>query len=338
MAFKLIISSILAATIVVETVLCAETGAMANIPGAQTASAALASSADGMSRYLAPDGPIQPGIAAIGTLPVRGAEMLNKGITRISSGLDSGAQRMSHAAGQNGNIRMPGMDALESAMPASFASLGGMMQGAIQQKNKFIAGQAEAGIQAGERMRTMMQQGLQGFHSRSSSPMVGAASMMSSAQDGLMKGASQIQSQIKQSLNGHMSRMQSMHGMGENMMSQVQGMGQTLTSGLQDAASSLHRTGEQLRGQIQSGLQQNMGTMGGVMESMHGSMGNMGQNMQKNVKGVVEHVQNTAGQLTEHLQQAVQGPLNMIQSLGSSLGSMMSQGVSSGGGGKGGRY
>lgn len=343
MAFEQTNKSILSlfATIYIATTLVsAQDGMIANIPGGQTASAALASSADGMSRYLAPDGPIQPAITAIGTLPVRGAEQINNGISRISSGLDNGAQSLSRTAGQDGNIRMPGMDALESSMPASFASLGNMMHGAIQQKNKFIANQAEAGVQAGERLRSMMQNGLQGFRTRSSGPMSGVGEMVGSAHESLMNGASQIQSQLKQSLQGHMDRMQSMHGIGENMRNQVQGMGQTLSSGLQGAASSLQRTGEQLRGQIHGGMQQNMGAMSGIIDSMHGSMGNLGQNMQKNLQGVMQHAQNTAQQLTNHLQQAAQGPLEMISSLGSSLGKMMpsSGGMNVQSSKKGGRY
>lgn len=329
MALEQIIGSILSllSTIyIASTLVRAQGGVMANIPGGQTASAALASSADGLSRYLAPDGPIQPAITAIGTLPVRAVERINNGISRISSGLDDGAQSLSNAAGQEGNIRMPGMDALESSMPASFASLGNMMHGAIQQKNKFIAGQAEAGVQAGEHLRSMMENGLQGFKDRSSSPMAGMGKMVGSAHESLMSGASQIQDQLKQSLQGHMGRMQSMHGIGENMRNQVHGMGQTLTSGLQGAASSLQRTHDQLRGQIHGGMQKNMGAMSGIMDSMHGSMGNMGQNMQKNLQGVMEHAQNTAQQLTSHLHQAAQGPLEMISSLGSSLGSLMPSG------------
>lgn len=329
MAFKLFLS-LFVAIYATSSLVIAQDGVIANIPGGQTASAALASSADGMSRYLAPDGPIQPAITAIGGLPVRGAELVNNGISRISSGLDNGAQSLSHTAGQGGQIRMPGMDALESSMPVSIANIGNMMHGAIQQKNRFIAGQAEAGVQAGERLRSMMQNGLQGFRTKrssgSGSPMDGVASMISSAQDSLMNGASQIHGQLQQSLQGHMGRMQGMQGIGENMRNQVQGMGQTLTSGLQGAASSLQRTGEQLRGQIHGGMQQNMGAMSGIMNSMHGSMGNMGQNMQKNLQGVMQHAQNTAQQITSHLQQAAQGPLEMISNLGSSLGNMMPKG------------
>lgn len=135
-------------------------GMAANIPGAQTASAFMASASDGMSRYLAPNGPIQPAITAISGLPLRAGEMVNGGITSISSGFNNGGQRMSQAAGQGGQIRMPGMDTAASMMPGPISSLGGALQGMIQSKNRFIMGQAERGVEAANRMGQNMQQGL----------------------------------------------------------------------------------------------------------------------------------------------------------------------------------
>jgi len=319
----------IASTALVAVARGQESGALASIPGAGTATGILASSVDGMSRYLAPDGPIQPALTAIGGLPVRGIEMANLGISRISSGLHSGAEGISRAGGNGGNIRMPGMDALESAMPASIASLGGMMHGAIQQKNKFIMGQAERGVQAGERLRSMMQNGLQGMSARSSGPMVGASNMMASTQEAMMKGASQIQEQLKQSLQGHMSRMEGMQGIGENVRNQAKGITRTLSNGLSGTMDHLHKTGEQVMEQIQGGLQQNTKAMAGIVGSMQGSMGNMGQNMQKNLEGLSRHVRNTAQQVHSHLEQAVSGPLSMLQG-------MMQKGM--GGGQGGGRY
>lgn len=293
---------------------------IANIPGGQTASAALASSVDGMSRYLAPDGPIQPALTAIGTLPVRAVEQVNKGISQISLGLDRGAQSLSHTAGQGGQIKMPGVDTIASGMPTSLTSLGNMMSSAVAQKNLFIAGQAESGIQAGERLRSMMQGGLNGVRTRrEADPMEGSETMMMGAQDMMMKGAQQIKSQMQQHMSGAMDRLQGVQGIGDNVRNQVQGITRTLSNGLTGTMEHLQRTGEQVRGQIQGGLKQNMGAMSGIMQSMHGSMGNMGENMQKNVQGVMQHVQDTAQQVSGHIQQTVQGPLSMLQNLGGGL-------------------
>lgn len=321
-------------------------GVLANVPGGQTAAAALASASDGMSRYLAPDGPIQPALTAIGGLPVRGAELANKGITSISSGFNRGAQSLSRSAGQGGQIRMPGLQTLESSMPASFAQLGQTLQGAIRSKNNFIRGQAEAGVAAGERLRNMMQQGLQvrssgggmgGKHMAMSSAMSSMGDMMGHTQEAMMKGGQELKSQLQKSLSGHMDRMQSMQGMGSQVSQQVRGYGQTLTEGLQGAHEKIQQTGEKLINQIQSNHGQNRQAMSGLLGSMQGSMqGSMG-NMQKNFEGLTRHAQNAAQQVSSHLQQAVQGPLNMIQSLGSNLGSMMKGGMSSGGS-QGGRY
>lgn len=292
---------------------------ISNIPGAKTATDVLAASTDGVSRYLAPDGPIQPAITAIGGLPMRGAELANKGITQISSGLNSGAQSLSRSAGSDGQIRMPGLDALESSMPASIASLGGMMHGAIQQKNNFIRGQAEKGVQAGERLRSMMQNGLQGMTVRSSGHMAGMANMMSGAQDMLTKGTSQIQGQLKQSLSGHMGRMQAMQGIGDNVRNQAQGLTRTLSNGLSGTVDHLQRTGDQVKNQLQNGLHQNTQAMSGIMGSMQGGIGNMGDNMQKNLHGVLRHAQNAAQQVTSQIQQVANVPMSMIQNLGSMM-------------------
>lgn len=294
---------------------------IANIPGGQTAAAALASSVDGMSRYLAPDGPIQPALTAIGGLPVRAVEQVNRGIGQISLGLDSGAQSLSHTAGQGGQIKMPGVDTIVSGMPSSLTSLGNMMSSAVAQKNLFIAGQAESGVQAGERLRSMMQGGLNGIRTRreAADPMQGSETMMMGAQDMMMKSAQQIKGQMQQHMSGAMDRLQGVHGIGDNVRNQVQGITRTLSNGLTGTMEHLQRTGEQVRGQIQGGLKQNMGAMSGIMESMHGSMGNMGGNMQKNLQGVMQHAQETAQQVTEHIQQSVQGPLSMLQNLGSGL-------------------
>lgn len=299
---------------------------LASVPGAKTATGALASSVDGMSRYLAPDGPIQPAITAIGGLPMRAAEQLNNGVGQISLGLDRGAQSLSRSAGNDGTIRMPGMDALESSMPASVAGLGTMMHGMIQSKNQFIAGQAERGVQAGERLRSMMAGGIDGLRTRSSGRMGEMGKMVSSVQDNMMKGASSVQNQLKRSLDGHMNRLQSVQGIGQNVRNQAQGIGQTLHNGLSGTMNQLQRTGQEVQGQIQNGLKQNMGAMQNIMGSMQGSMGEMGNSMQNNVQGLIKHAQDTAQQVTSHIHQAASGPLSMIQNLGSSLGNMMPSG------------
>lgn len=295
------------------------------IPGAQTASGVIASTLDGTSRYLAQDGPIQPAITAIGGLPLRAVEGLNNGITHISSGLRNGAQASARAAGgDDQNIRMPGMAALESSMPASFASIGNQMHGAIQAKNKWIMGQADRGIQAGQRLGKMMHNGMS--VSRSKSPMVGASNMIEQAHEAMSKGASQIQGQLKQSMSGVMDRMGSLRGMGDNMMGQVRGMGQTLQEGLQKGMENGQQMGQKLRSQLEGGLKQNMGALSGMMDSMQGGMGQAGQNMQKNMRSALSQAQNAASQIGDHLQQAVSGPMNMLK------------GMMNGGGSSGSRY
>lgn len=293
------------------------------IIGGQTAAAALASSANGISRYLAPDGPIQPALTAIGGLPLRGVEYANRGISSISSGFGSGAQSLASAAGQP-SIRMPGMDALESSMPVSIANLGNMGMGMIRQKNNFIRGQAERGVAAGERLRDMFQGKVSSIARTSSgghgsSPMVGAANLVGEMQDSMMKGASQIQEHLKEHLGGHLSRVQNMQEMGSNMRNQLQGVSRTLQSGLMGTVEQLQRTGDQMREQLTGGLKQNSKVLTGMMGSMQGSMMNMGNHMQKNVQGVMGMGQRAAHQMTEGLQQALQGPLNMVQSVGNSL-------------------
>lgn len=214
-------------------------------PGAQTAAGVLAASTDGLSRYLAPDGPIQPGITMIGGLPMRGVELANNGITGISSSLRSGAQSMARAAGQS-DTSMPGMQALASAMPAQVAQLGNMMQSAIRSKNNFIRGQAESGIQAGTRLSQMMQNGLRTKRSADGDLAADSTMMMGSMGEAMMKGKSKLEKQLKQSMSGHMSRMQSMHGMGGQMRNQAQQIGQTMTEGLTGAMEHLHRTAKRL--------------------------------------------------------------------------------------------
>lgn len=320
-------------------------------PGAQTTAGVLAASTDGLSRYLAPDGPIQPGITMIGGLPMRGVELANNGITSISSGLQSGAKSMARAAGQS-DASMPGMQALGSVMPAQMGQLGNMMQSAIRSKNNFIRGQAESGIQAGNRLGQMMRNGLS--VRRSASPATVAASataadeldnsdlsadstmMMGSMGDAMMKGKSKLEDHLKQSMSGHMSRMQSMHGMGGQMRDQAQQIGQTMTEGLTGAMEHLHRTGEKIVGQLQSGHQKNTQAMSGIFDSMQDSIGKLGKNMGGNMGDMFGQVQSAAQQVHEHLQKAASGPLNALQSLGSSFGSMMHSGK--GGSSSGGRY
>lgn len=306
---------------------------LSSVPGTQTAAGILASSSDGLSRYLAPDGPIQPGITAIGTLPVRGAELANNGITRISSGFGSGARSLANAANR-ADTSMPGLQALESAMPASFAQLGSMMQGAISKKNSFIRGQAEAGIEAGNRLGSMMKNGLQGMSVRSSGLMTDAFGSM---QDTMMKGSSKLQGQMKQSMDGHMSRMQSMHGMGGQMMNQAQQLGQTFTEGLTGTMEHLQRTGQKMVGQIHQSHQKNTEAMGGILGSMHESVGNLGKNMGGNFGDVVGHAQEAAQKVSAHLQKAASAPMEALQHLGNTFGSMM-QSASSGGKSAGGKY
>lgn len=389
---------------------------IASIPGASTATQIMASSVDGMSRYFAPDGPIQPAITAIGGLPMRGTEYINRGITSMSSGLNRGAQGLSRSAGNNGNVQMPGMQSIRSMMPDQVGSLGSMMRSAIQGKNGFIRGQAESGVQAGDRLRSMMQNGLQQRKKRDTSlaapaaadlppismvntisnnglsslsanngaatqsqatmlngissqaanmmptnainnqasvvdPLMGESTMMHGSggmemmdhmQDTMMKGADQIKNQLKEHLNGHMSRMQTMSGMGDNMRNQAEGLHRTLSNGLMGTMEHLQRTGEQVSQQLQGGMQKNMGLMSGLMGSMNKSMGNMGQHMQNNAEGLMRTAHSGIQQVTSHLQQAASGPLSMLQNLSSSLTSMMQGKMNSmgggGGGGSSGRY
>lgn len=294
-----------------------------NIPGAKTATRVVAASSDAMSQYLARDGPIQPAITAIGSLPVRAVEMANIGISKASDALASGAQSMSRSAGDNGQVRMPGLDTLESNMPASIANIGSMMRQGIAKKNQFIMGQAQAGIQAGDRLRGMMEGSVKGMMGLKMNRMGGMGDMMGSAQASMMKGGQEIEKQLKQSLQGHLQRLQSVHSMGGNMMNSAQQIGQTLGQGVTQAVSQIQRTGQQVKGQLRNSLSQNTKIMSGMMDSMHGSMGNMGQNMQKNLQSLVGGVQGALANIASK-------PMEIAQS----LAQMATKGGSSGGAGK----
>lgn len=134
-------------------------GLPSQVPGGSTIARMMAASTDGVSRYFARDGPIQPAIAAIGGLPMRAAELTNRGISRMSDAMASGAQRMSRSAGDSGNSRMPGMAYIERNAPAPISRMTSMMQQGVRTKNQYIMGQAEAGIQSGNRIQNMMRGG-----------------------------------------------------------------------------------------------------------------------------------------------------------------------------------
>lgn len=130
-------------------------GTNAQVPGVKTAADTMAASADGLSRYLARDGPIQPAITAIGGLPMRAGELINRGISRLSDGFGSGARSVANRAG-SGEIKMPGMETLRNLAPAPVASMGSMIRQGISYKNGAIMNQAREGIAAGERLSGMM--------------------------------------------------------------------------------------------------------------------------------------------------------------------------------------
>lgn len=134
-----------------------------DIPGLRTAAGVLASSSDGMSRYIAPDGPIQPALTAIGGLPILATEQLNQGLSRASLSLHNQAQNLANSAGGNGQVSMPGMESLRNAMPSPIRSLGNQLRSGISAKNNYIRGQADRGIEAGQRLRTHMDGGIEGF-------------------------------------------------------------------------------------------------------------------------------------------------------------------------------
>lgn len=309
----------LGSSLIVAAMVSAQGGIIKNIPGGQTAAGVISATLDGGQQYFAPDGPIQPAITAIGGLPIRATEMANQGISRISSGLGSGARRISEAAGNGGSVNMPGMEAMESMMPASIAQLGGGMRDMIRQKNNMIRSQAEAAISSANRQGEMIRHGFQGMAQNSMGDMSG---MMSGAQEAFSKGASTIQHQFKRSIGDTMSRMQSMQGMGQNMRNQAEGLTRTLANGVTGSLGHLQQTGEQLRSQVQGGLKQNMGHMSGMMGSLQDSVSNLGRNLQSNAQGLMGHAQKAASQVTGHLQRSLSAPMNMIQNLGSSLGSM----------------
>jgi len=298
-------------------------GSLGSIPGAQTAAGMLASASDGMSRYLAPNGPIQPAITAIGGLPLRAGELANSGITSISSGFNRGARRLSQAAGQGGQIRMPGLDTAASMMPASFARIGDSVQGMIRSKNNFIMGQAERGIEAASRMGQAMRQGLQ---VRSSGPMEHMGQMVSQTHEMISKGGQQIKGQMEQSLSRTMGRMKTMQGMGADVGQQISGYGRTLAQGAQGVVGQVRQTGQQLVSQMQQNHNKNMSGVSGMLGSLHGSMGQMGKDMQQNLSGLQRQASNVAQQLTNSLQSVAQLPMNVMQSLMQSKGSSGSSG------------
>lgn len=295
---------------------------------AQTVTGILATSADGVSRYLAPDGPIQPALTAIGGLPIRAVELANSGITQVSSGMDSMAHSIARAGG-NEQIAMPGLAALQSVMPSPVGQLGNMASSMIQTKNRLIMGQAEAGIDAGNRLRTAMEQGLQGSASASVATPVVAASLVRSARavnnndapqmemaesgkhmstmmsqmgdglQGVSKQATgaleQVRTKLERGLHKVVSQAQSMGGkMSNNMRGQTRGILSTLTNGFQGVLHTVQGTASQLSRQLQSGMQQNMHMASGMMDQMHGNMG-----------GVAKEAENMMGQMQNGLASAI---------------------------------
>lgn len=301
-------------------IVSAQSGLIQNIPGGKTAAGVLSATLDGGKQYLAPDGPIQPAITAIGGVPMRGTEMANRGISRIASGLGTGAQRISEAAGNGGNVDMPGMQAMESMMPASIAQMGSGLHSMIQQKNNMIRGQAEAAIQSANRQGQMIRKGFSGMAQGSMGDM---SSMMSGAQDAMMKGVSTVQGQLKKSLSCTMNRMQTVQGMGHNMRNQAEGLTKTLADGVSGSFSQLQQTGEKVRNQLQGGLKQNMGAMSGMMGSLQNSASELSSNLQSNVQGLMGHASKAASQVSGRIQRSLSAPMNMLQNLGSGLGSMV---------------
>jgi hypothetical protein len=337
MAFRLVIASLAAVSLVVVSVAGdaahPDTDILSRIPGGRTAAGILSSSANGMSRYFAQDGPIQPALTAIGTVPVRVTEPINRGITRISSGLNNQAQRLSRAAGQNGQISMPGLQTAESHMPESIASLGQAAQNMIGRKNRWIMNQAERGVESANRLGQMMHgMSVRASGPSSSSLMEGPANMMRSALDFMAKSASTLKQQTQQHLNGAMNRMGSMQDIGQGVIQQKQGYARTVQQGVAGAAEQLQQTGQQLMSQVQNNHQKNMRSMSGVLESFQGSMGNMNSNMHKNMQEMAQHAQGAAQQVTSSIQEAAQKVAEAPMKVMASLSSMMGGGASSSGG------
>lgn len=126
------------------------------IPGAKTATGVIASTTNGASRFLARDGPIQPAITAIGGLPLRAAETVNRGISSASDAMSNGAQSMARRAGNDGTIKMPGMQTIRDNMPQQMSSVGDAISSAFSYKNDVIRNQAQRAIEAGNRLSGMM--------------------------------------------------------------------------------------------------------------------------------------------------------------------------------------
>lgn len=129
----------------------------------KTSAGVLSASVDGMSRYIAPDGPIQPALSAISSLPIRGMEYMNRGLSYASLGLQNRAQNLAKSAYDDGQVRMPGMESLRQSMPSYMQSLTSQLQSGIRAKNGFIWTQAERGHEASKRMNDLMKGGLQAY-------------------------------------------------------------------------------------------------------------------------------------------------------------------------------
>lgn len=278
-------------------------GMLSRLPGSRTAAGILAS-ADGASRYF----------AAISDLSMRGGELLNREVDRTSTRLNNQAKRLANPAGQT---QMPGMDAMESHMPASIANIGEQVHDLVMRKSNIIRSQAEAGIASASKLSKMMGEGF-----KMKAPF-NPPKILSSTQELMVKGNTVIQKQLKQHLEGTMGRMSGVQSMTENIHHQKNDYLKTLSDGLGGTVHHIQKTGEKLVKQVHTNHAKNTKALGDMMSSFHGSMGDMGQNMHKNLEGVVRHAQSTAQQLSSSLQEAVQKPMEMLSQLGSNIGGMM---------------
>lgn len=110
----MIASSVLLASLAIVSV-----SAAINLNPINAASSAVAAGAGGMRRYLGPDGPIQNGVSAIGGLPMRGGELINRGLSGVSNGFGSVSDRARQMANGARNIPVPSMDSVRNLVPSA---------------------------------------------------------------------------------------------------------------------------------------------------------------------------------------------------------------------------
>ncbi|KAG9508657.1 Calcipressin-2 [Fragariocoptes setiger] len=280
----------------------------------ETAASALSATADGGSRYFAPDGPIQPALTAIAGAPMRLTELANSGITQLSNGLNT----ISHRAGHGEVKQMPGLSAL-SSMSSSLSSVKDALHSMIQQKNRAIMEQAHRGIESADRLRSSMDKGRMGMRNDMQESLHDASNMVSSTMHKTMGQLSQLSQKLNNGVEKIMNSASKSHGaMQDNMMSQTEQIVGTVRKGLERSVSNVQRTSEELMSDLDKGGNQNMKHGMGMMQDMQGHMmdaANLGQHVIGQLHNGVADVINQVQQVGQKKNQRKTKMENLITNL-----------------------